>query len=41
MKTLLTNMKKKDLNLPSVPFNLGQVVPNLNQKGKDLLNVSY
>jgi serine/threonine protein kinase len=30
----------KDLSVPSVTFTLAQVVPKLNQKGKDLLQVS-
>lgn len=30
----------RDFNLPPVAFTLAQVVPNLNLKGKDLLQVS-
>jgi len=29
----------KDLNIPPVTFTLAQVVPKLNQMGKDLLQV--
>ena len=32
--------EKKDFNLPQMPhFTLSQVVPKLNQKGKDLIQV--
>lgn len=31
----------KEFNIPPVTFTLGQVVPKLNPKGKDLLQVCF